>query len=158
VGTQATIYEKHQSHFRFLTMCMIFFFFALYRAIQTDSSNETVRYWNLRVETNHKCVFDSVNPNIHSITFKLDSSFVVTIKSAIFTDIAITMMFFSSMFSFPLRVETVRHYLLLDAFQGTVLFQKETSGLSDNFISQVLGCISTSSTLTTYTLTYPKII
>lgn len=51
-------------------------------------------------------VSDSVNPNTHSISFKSNSSFVLTAKPGIFTDIAITMMFFSRMFSFPRRVKT----------------------------------------------------
>lgn len=51
--------------------------------------------------------------------------------------------------SFPLcslfhRVKTVRDYLLLNAFQHTVLLQKETSGWSANFIAQGLGYESTS--------------
>lgn len=121
----------------------LFFFPPLYRAIQTESSNETVRYWDLCVETSHKCVFDSVNPNIHSITFKSDSSFV-TVKSGIFTDVAVTAMFFSNTFSFPLSLKTVRHCLLLAAFQGAAMLQKKTRGWSDNCVAWVPGCESTS--------------
>lgn len=69
------------------------------------------------METNHKYVFDSAKPNIHSITFKSDSSFVVTIKSGIFTDIATTMMFFSIMFSF-LPSEDRKRLLVAKCFSG----------------------------------------
>lgn len=61
-----------------------------------------------------------------AITFKSDSSFV-TVKSGIFTDVAVTAMFFSNTFSFPLSLKTVRHCLLLAAFQGAAMLQKETS-------------------------------
>lgn len=37
-----------------------------------ESSNEIVRYWNLHLETDYKCILNSVNCNIQSITFKSD--------------------------------------------------------------------------------------
>ena len=67
----------------FCCCCCLFvlFFLALWRAIpipkwrfqrrfQMESSNEIVRYWNLHLETDYKYMFNSVNCNIQTITFK----------------------------------------------------------------------------------------
>lgn len=65
-----------------------------------------------------------------TIVFTPDSSFLVIIKFVIFTDIAITVIFSSRMFPFPLKQRLQESACLLVDFQGTVLLQKETSGFS----------------------------
>jgi len=42
------------------------------KKIPNESSNEIVRYWNLHLETDYKYMFNSVNCNIQTITFKSD--------------------------------------------------------------------------------------